>query len=335
MSLINNHYFITLFNVADGMGLDLDNLADDIGIKKASLGDQSLWVNDDCLAQLFNILWRESADECMGLTVEPCALGTAALILDYMLFADTLGELYRRGEKVCSLIPNINGIKYQVDKENVLIHICDGYVSEKDPQRFLIEFVAVVCHRFACWATDYYIPLNNIYFAYAQPDHLFCYDGLFQCAVNFDQKVTGFSFDKKLLSKPIVRCKKELANWLLHSPADLLSMPGQDGTISKQIKVFLASQLRTNRRLPSFAVTCKKLHITTHRAQRRLSEEGSSYQKIKDAVRMGVIKEMLDNPDYSVSQVSECSGFTEVASFARAVKKSTGMTPGQYRKNLN
>jgi AraC-like DNA-binding protein len=44
---------------------------------------------------------------------------------------------------------------------------------------------------------------------------------------------------------------------------------------------------------------------------------------------------MLDNPDYSVSQVSECSGFTEVASFARAVKKSTGMTPGQYRKNLN
>jgi AraC-like DNA-binding protein len=66
-----------------------------------------------------------------------------------------------------------------------------------------------------------------------------------------------------------------------------------------------------------------------------LSEEGSSYQKIKDAVRMGVIKEMLDNPDYSVSQVSECSGFTEVASFARAVKKSTGMTPGQYRKNLN
>jgi AraC-like DNA-binding protein len=334
MSLINNHYFITLFNVADNMGLDLDNLAGDLGIKRTSLGDESLWVNDDCLVQLFNILWRESGDECMGLTVEPCAIGTSAFIFEYMLSADTLGELYRRGQKACSLIPSASGIKYKVDKENASIHIRDGYVGAKDPQRFLIEFITVVWHRFACWATDHYIPLNNIFFAYAQPDHLFFYDGLFQCPVNFDQKETGFSFNKKLLNKPIVRSKKELANWLLHSPVDLLSMPGQNGTISKQIKVFLVAQLRTNRNLPPFAVTCKKLHITTHKVQRRLSEEGSSYQKIKDAVRLEVIKEMLGNPDYSVSQVSERSGFTEVASFARAVKKSTGMTPGQYRKSV-
>jgi AraC-like DNA-binding protein len=335
MSLINNHYFITLFNVADKMGLDLDNLANDLGVKRASLDEESLWVNDDRLAQLFNILWRESGDECMGLTIEPCAIGTSAFIFEHMLSADTLGELYRRGQKACSLIPSANGIKYQVDKENASIHIREGYVGAKDPQRFLIEFITVVWHRFACWATDYYIPLNNVYFAYAQPDHLFCYDGLFQCPVNFEQKVTGFSFDKKLVSKPIVRTKEQLANWLLYSPADLLSMPGLDGTIGKKVKVFLASQLRTNRRLPSFAVTCKKLHITTHKAQRRLSEEGSSYQKIKDAVRFEIIKEMLDNPDYSISQVSERSGFTEVASFARAVKKSTGMTPAQYRKNLH
>jgi AraC-like DNA-binding protein len=65
-----------------------------------------------------------------------------------------------------------------------------------------------------------------------------------------------------------------------------------------------------------------------------LSEEGSSYQKIKDAARMRVIKEMLDNPEYSISQGSKRSGFTEVAYFTRALKKWTEMTPAQYRKSI-
>jgi hypothetical protein len=112
-----------------------------------------------------------------------------------MLSADTVGELYRRGQKACSLIPGANGIKYQVNKENVFIHICDGYVGAKDPQSFLIEFI-IGWHHFACWATHYYISLNKVFFAYAQSGNLFCYDGLFRCSVYFDQKVTGFSFDK-------------------------------------------------------------------------------------------------------------------------------------------
>jgi hypothetical protein len=78
MSLINNHNFIILFNVADEMGLDLDNLADDLCVKSVSPDDKTLWINDDRLAQLFNILWRESGDECMGLIIEPYAIQTSA-----------------------------------------------------------------------------------------------------------------------------------------------------------------------------------------------------------------------------------------------------------------
>ncbi|MFB1037362.1 MAG: helix-turn-helix domain-containing protein, partial [Sinobacterium sp.] len=132
----------------------------------------------------------------------------------------------------------------------------------------------------------------------------------------------------------IVRSKKELADWLRRSPSDLLSMPGRDTTISNQIRGLLTKQLRTSSVLPSFAVICQKMNITTHKAQRRLSEEGSSYQSVKDAVRLELLKEMLENPDYSIADVSESVGFTEVTSFTRAVKKWTGMTPAQYRKSI-
>jgi AraC-like DNA-binding protein len=334
MSLINNHYFITLFNVAAEMGVCLDKLARDTGVKRDSLEDNSLWVDDESLAMLINTLWRETDDECMGLTATPIAMGTSAFIFEYMLGADTLGELYRRGQKACAMLPGAEGINYRVENGTATIEIRNGYVGARDPKRFLIEFIVVIWHRFACWATDHYISLKAASFCYPEPDHLFCYNGLFECPVSFDQKATGFSFDNKNLSKPIVRSKKELADWLRHSPSDLLSMPGRDTTISNQIRGLLTKQLRTSSVLPSFAVICQKMNITTHKAQRRLSEEGSSYQRVKDAVRLELLKEMLENPDYSIADVSESVGFTEVTSFTRAVKKWTGMTPAQYRKSI-
>jgi AraC-like DNA-binding protein len=334
MSLINNHYCITLFNIANNLGMDLDNLASDIGIERNLLKNKSLWVSDQSLAQLIKTVWTHSCDEHMGLTSTPSPIGTTAFIFEHMLGADTLGEFYRRGQKACSFLPTAQGINFHVNNNNVRIEILNGYIGDFDPKRFLIEFIVVVWHRFACWATNYFIPLNAAFFSYPQPEHLFCYDGLFQCSVSFDHKATGFSFDKKSLNKPIVRSKKELANWLENAPADLLTMPGINASITNQLKVFLAHNLRTKQILPTFDISCNEICITRSIAQRRLCEEGSSYQKIKDEVRAELIIEMLENTDFTLTEVSRCSGFSETASFSRAVKKMLGMTPYQYRESL-
>jgi AraC-like DNA-binding protein len=328
----SSHYIVTLLNIADEMGMDVDSLANSIGIDQNLLLDKPLWVDNGSLVKLINALWSESADECMGLTAVPTKMGTSAFVFEYMLAADTLGELYRRGQKACSLLPTAEGIDYRIEKENVIISIPEGYISVRDPKRFLIEFITVIWHRFGCWASDHYIPLKAAFFSYPEPEHVLVYEGLFQCPLSFNQAATGFVFDKKNLSKPIARSKKELADWLLHSPADVLTMPGRDVTMTHQIRMLLSNELRNKSLLPSFAIICKQMSLTAHTVRRRLNEDGSTYQKIKDEVRLELIKEMLANPDYSIKEVSECSGFSELASFTRAVKNWTGMTPAQYRK---
>jgi AraC-like DNA-binding protein len=333
MSLINNHYFVTLFNIASEKGMDLDRLARGVGVDRSSIIDKSLLVKDESLAKLMNILWQVTGDERMGLAARSTSIGTSGFIFEHMVEADTLDELFRRGQKACALLPDADGIDYQVENGTVNIDVRNNNISPLDPKHFLIEFRVAVWHRFACWATDSYISLTTAYFTYPQPDHLFCYDGLFKCPISFGAKATGFSFADENLSKPIVRSKKQLAEWLRQSRADVLSIKGRDVSSACKITALLAKELRTNRVLPSFAVTCKKLHITTHNAQSRLREEGSSYQKLKDAVRLELINEMLDNPDYSISQVSDCSGFTELATFTRAVKTMTGLSPVKYRQS--
>ena len=66
--------------------------------------------------------------------------------------------------------------------------------------------------------------------------------------------------------------------------------------------------------------------------RRRLAQEGSSYQKIKDTVRVDMVTELLANPDLAIAEIADRAGFTEPAALSRAFKKWTGETPAQYRE---
>lgn len=89
--------------------------------------------------------------------------------------------------------------------------------------------------------------------------------------------------------------------------------------------------MRQDSRFPVFDDICSNLHMSPQVIRRRLEQEGSSYQKIKDIVRSGFIKELLVNPDLSIAEITERSGFTEVASLTRAFRKWNGITPARYR----
>lgn len=65
--------------------------------------------------------------------------------------------------------------------------------------------------------------------------------------------------------------------------------------------------------------------------RRRLKDEGTSYQKLKDQLRRDMALFYLDQPDISIQGIAEMLGFAEPSTFHRAFKKWTGMTPGDYR----
>ena len=64
---------------------------------------------------------------------------------------------------------------------------------------------------------------------------------------------------------------------------------------------------------------------------RRLTEEGSSYQQIKDNVRRELAVELLSQQEIAIADIAERTGFTEPAAFSRAFKKWSGVSPAQYR----
>ena len=75
-----------------------------------------------------------------------------------------------------------------------------------------------------------------------------------------------------------------------------------------------------------------KLHRSRSTLQRQLGSEGTSYRNILESTRQGLAEKYLQDPRYTQAQVAFMVGFSDQSNFARAFKRWTGMSPGEFQK---
>jgi AraC-like DNA-binding protein len=76
---------------------------------------------------------------------------------------------------------------------------------------------------------------------------------------------------------------------------------------------------------------CRKLGVSARTMQRRLSEEGSSFQKTLDQVRTSLAQHYLAHSALSGAEIAFLLGFEDPSSFVRAFQAWTGKTPQAAR----
>jgi AraC-like DNA-binding protein len=311
----------------------VQEILDQTGIPAELSESENAWIDNELLTKLVKKIWSDTNNETFGLDPIPMRIGTWALACEFMLGADTLGGLFRKGERVLSyLAPGSAGLKVQREGESIVV-MPQVYVGEADPDHFLIEFMTVVWHRFPSWAIDEKIPLKEAFFSYSEPNHSHFYEELFHCDVRFEQSACGFKFHESYLKRRITRTLVELETWLRDSPADLLYLPGREKSIQAQLKASLIEITNDSTRYPAFESLCSDLAMSPQVVRRRLADEGTSYQQIKDAIRCETAQSLLANPENSIIDVAVRTGFSESAAFSRAFKKWTGQSPALYRSS--
>ena len=77
----------------------------------------------------------------------------------------------------------------------------------------------------------------------------------------------------------------------------------------------------------------ERLHMTTPTLHRRLREEGTSFQQLKDGARRDAAIQLIRKGTQSGAQLAELTGFSDASTFHRAFKKWTGMTLQEFRDN--
>jgi AraC-like DNA-binding protein len=330
---MNNHtiprnFVIAALGGAERRGANIETLLNSSGISESVLSEENYRVSAGQYAMLIRSLWVTLKDEHMGLAEHVSPLGAFSMMCRAVIHCNSLEHALRRAAKYYDLFEG--SIPIQLGVQETLATLEFAVDLDFDPDRFLSESLLVIWHRFSSWLVDRRIPLKEVRLTYSAPAHEKEYWKLFACPVVFDAGHSALVFDKQFLSLPLMQSEAKMKAFLKVSPANLLARPEERNTMTAKIRSLLGRDFSNE--LPEFDQLAEQVHLAPQSLRRRLREEGTNFQEIKDALRRDTAISMLDKHDLSIQEISEKMGFSEASTFHRAFKKWTGLTPGDYRK---
>jgi AraC-like DNA-binding protein len=74
--------------------------------------------------------------------------------------------------------------------------------------------------------------------------------------------------------------------------------------------------------------------VSVRSLQRRLREEGTSFESVLDETRFALAGSYLRNPTLAIAEIAWLVGYEEITTFYRAFRRWTGSTPTAYRSRL-
>ena len=150
--------------------------------------------------------------------------------------------------------------------------------------------------------------------------------GLRACVFEFDHHATGFPFPAAWLLSPVS----------LHAPSPTRSVSADllegDEELADKLKRLLGATLGVGGISPTINLMAELCGTSTRTLHRRLGEEGASYRRILDEVRVDRAKRELRGSQISIKQLAFELGYSGSNNFIRAFRRMTGQTPTQYRQ---
>jgi len=123
------------------------------------------------------------------------------------------------------------------------------------------------------------------------------------------------------------------AMWCVFEPElrRRLEKIGQTATTADRVKATLLEALPGGQ--ASLDDVAKRLAISKRTLQRRLVEDGKSYQDVLRDTRLSLAHHYLERTDTPIAEISYLLGFAETNSFFRAFHEWTGTTPEAMRRS--
>lgn len=324
------NYIRTAMTSAHAAGLDMAALLEASGIPPTLLAEDRARVSHAQYLRLTLTAMRALDDEFMrkgGIRRTP--MGTFALMCRGVIHEPTLQRaLLHAIHFYNTFLPDIRlALHRNGDRAVITVTMTDPSL---DADHVLTEVLLVLAQRFAGWLVDHRIALSGAEFAYAAPAHADEYRMLFHCPLQFDAPRNAISFSARQLAWPVAQNPRSLKKFLRAAPGNLLVIPDNDNSVTAQVRACLGRDF--SQELPDFEEVASRLRITPQTLRRRLREEGTSYQEIKDNIRRDAAIGYLARPQLSIMDIAQFMGFSEPSTFHRAFKKWTGLTPGAYRQ---
>jgi len=155
------------------------------------------------------------------------------------------------------------------------------------------------------------------------------YEKYFGCRVRFAPEINRLSFRRTDLDKPFVSYNAELLDILIPELERRLEQQARSATLAGQIRWVLRRRLTAGR--PDIRSVARELAMSERSLQRKLSDEGLTFQSLLSETRHQLALEYLADPTLAIIEVAYMLGYEDQNSFFRAFRQWEELTPAAWR----
>ena len=152
----------------------------------------------------------------------------------------------------------------------------------------------------------------------------------FGCPVVYGGPRNAIVFRAADAQRPFVTRNAELLGMLAPQFEEELKRENGDENFLERVRVAIQQKLTGQR--PTVEDIADALHISLRTLQRRLQDEGSSFQRVLEEARHQLARHYLNNSVLELNEAAYLLGYEDGNSFVRAFRSWEGVPPARWRE---
>lgn len=339
--------FRSLLRVVANHGYDVDEVLETIGLQYNPLSPSYQHITQiptKVYSRLYRQLMIMLQDEAFGMmTPERAPPGTFRMMCLFIVHCKTLRQAIERNAEFLDYCDQFHGQGLRkrqpitdLREQNIaVLRFQSPNMGQTEAYASAQASALYMMYRLFSWFVGQSLPLTLIHFISEDEKLQREYESLFGVPVRTGQKEYGLVVPRDALTMPLVQTEHSLQEFLRTAPYPLISRVTtlDNGEYQEKVKAIFNNELGNE--LPSAQRIAEHLNMSVRTLHRHLRKEGTSYQQLKDEFRKEAVLTYMNRHELSINAISLLMGFQDSSAFHRSFKKWTGMSPGQYRQQLN
>jgi AraC-like DNA-binding protein len=301
-----------------------------LGLHPTAAPDPALMVP---AADYYAFLERVAAADPNGTTL-PLRAGAAMRCDDYGAFgfafksATTLRGSYLRADRHARVLSTVSTYALEPTPDGTYVHLHragERRLGLRLSNEATIASIRTISQEVS---SEPFQPLA-IYFKHAAPKTTMYHEAFFGCPVHFNADRDALLVSEQSLQTPNKLGDPSIARFFdMHLEAEIGKL---DDEVPLERRVRDRVKKTLSEGVPALTTIARDLGMSGRTLQRRLAEEGCSYQRLVDESRRQLARHLVSRTDYPLIEVAFMTGYSDQSAFTRAFKRWAGQTPRSFR----
>jgi AraC-like DNA-binding protein len=305
------------------LGLDAGALMARAGLARTLLDDPDGRIPCFEYGALLALAQQELPSESLALRLAQVTPIGAYPLVDYLvLSSETVGEGMRRLSRYHRLVNETTPLTLYEHEDPIRVDVGAAGIP------FGAEYGIAISLLHLRRESDGRAAAQWVSFMHC-PSDVAGFERALGCPIRVNATWNGYAFAPDVWSLPMRRRDPVLVRLLEPQAEAAVNVAAPAASLSTRVRQAQGRGLPAGE--ASVAAIARALAISPRTLQRRLADEGATFQQLLDDVRRGMAERHLSESALAIAEISFLLGYSEPAAFHRAFRRWHRVTPQAYR----